>query len=439
MSAPRLDPNLWTPARAMAFARGLYNVAASDGVSNDERALLARFLEATGAPTQLDALVSAPLDFAEARRELDSHWLRRLMVRACRQLAELDGGLTEGERDALRAMALGLDVGERLALTPTDREVGTPEDLVPWLAAQPVDWVSWDDEAQRGTFWAFPAGDAPLAFGAKLMVARGQALVVGRDATAFDVLSDGVHEAMPHTLPQLAASAGWLRGPVRTRMVFVSLGPSELLRWGSVDPIAIRGAGPAAGEVPLRAFGRFSVRIADAGRAYARFCRTGPLSTEDFEIRVRRMAAGRFGEALKEFALAERWGADRVLRESSTVVDRVRPALERAFAEAGLVVRRFEMESLTGPLELELRTTGGGRVLNSGAFANPTHGASAAAAAPDAALSCHRCLNAVPANGRFCAHCGAPQRKACGTCGDDMSIRAKFCPQCGSAQTGGGA
>ncbi len=119
------------------------------------------------------------------------------------------------------------------------------------------------------------------------------------------------------------------------------------------------------------------------------------------------------------------------------MVDRARPAIERAFTEAGLLIRRFEMESLTGPLALELRTTGGGRLLNSGSFANPTHGQSAAAT-PEAVLSCHRCLNAVPPNARFCAQCGAPQRKACASCGTDVSVRAKFCPQCGSAQAGTG-
>ncbi len=438
MSAPALfDPQLWTPPRALAFARGLYHVAASDGITADERALLGHFLEAAGAPADVDAVIATPFDFAEARRELDSHWIRRLMVRACRVLAEIDGGPTDEERDALRAMALGLGVGERLALAPAERILARPAEIVPWIANQPVDWVSWDDEAQAATFWSFPAGTAPLAYGAKLMVARGQALAVFREPSSFDLLRDGVHEATPEALPVLAESAGWQAGPVAARLTFISLGPTEMLRWGSVDPINVPGATPGAEPVPLRAFGRFSVRIGDASRAFQRFCRTGFLPTDEFETRVRRMAAGRFGEALRELAQSEGWSAERLLQESGSVIDRARPTIERAFSEAGLLVRRFEMESLTGPLALELRTTGGSRVLSGGGFANQTHGQSGAVT-PEAALSCHRCLNALPPNARFCAQCGAPQRKACATCGTDVSVRAKFCPQCGSAQAGTG-
>jgi membrane protease subunit (stomatin/prohibitin family) len=431
---PEFDALLWTPTRSLAFVRGLFLVAACDGVAPEERRALVSLLSATRAPSDFEALAAMPFDFAEARRALDSHWLRRLLVRASRVMTELDGGLSDAERDALRAMALGLGVGERLALAPADAMDRTAEAFVAWLATRPLDWVSWDDEDQRATFWPFPAGRVPLSAGAKLMVSRGQALVVQGPDASLDVLSDGVHEATPETLPRLAAATGWSAGPVSAGLTFVNLGATDMLRWGSVEPILVplRSGGPA--DVPLRAFGRFSVRIADAARVWGRFCRNGIPSTDDFETRVRRMAAGRFGEALRGLAEGERLGADVLLRDSSLVIDRARPAIERAFVEAGLAVRRFELESLTGPLELELRTTGGGRLMNSGSFANPTHG-NAAAATPEAVLSCHRCLNAVPPNARFCAQCGAPQRKACGTCGSDVSVRARFCPQCGTAQT----
>lgn len=434
---PEFDALLWTPTRALAFLRGLFMVAACDGVAPEERRALVTLLSATRAPADFEALATMPFDFAEARRALDSHWIRRLLVRASRLMAELDGGITDAERDALRAMALGLGVGERLALAPADPTAPadrTAEAFVAWLNGQPVDWVSWDDEDQRATFWPFPGGRVPLVHGAKLMVSRGQALVVQAPNGAIDVLADGVYDATPETLPQVADALGWTGGAVTPAMTFVNLGATDMLRWGSVEPIHVPLRAGLAADVPLRAFGRFSIRIADAGRVWGRFCRNGIPTTDDFETRIRRMAAGRFGEALRGLAEGENKGADVLLRDSGLVIDRARPAIERAFQEAGLAVRRFELESLTGPLELELRTTGGGRLMNSGSFANPTHG-SAAAATPEAVLSCHRCLNAVPPNARFCAQCGAPQRKACGTCGTDVAVRARFCPQCGSAQT----
>jgi len=434
---PEFDDRLWTPVRAVTFLRGLYTVATCDGVSPEGHRILVALRTALRAPTTVEALATMSFDITEARRALDSQWSRRLLVRASRLMAELDGGVTDGERDALRAMALGLGVGERLALTPVDSTAPvdrTAEAFVAWLLGQPLDWVSWDDEEQRATFWPFPGGRAPLVAGAKLMVLRGQALVVQARSGAIDVVSEGVHEATPEILPRLSEAEAWAAGPVSAALTFINVGATDMLRWGSVEPILVplRSGEPA--DVPLRAFGRFSIRITDPGRVWGRFCRNGVPSTEEFEARVRRIAAGRFGEALRGLAEGENKGADVLLRDSVLMIDRVRPTIERAFHEMGLTVRRFELESLTGPLELELRTTGGSRLMNNGSFSNLTQEVTAAAK-PDALHSCHRCLITTPPNARFCSGCGAPQRKACGTCGTEVAVRGRFCPQCGSAQT----
>ncbi len=433
------DPTLWTPARATAFARGLWHVAASDGIADPERELLTRFLAATGAPTDLTALLASPFDFSEARRELDSQWIRRLLIQASRGLAELDGGISDEERDALRALGLGLGVGERLALQAPSFAPVTPETLMAWLATRPVDWISWDDEAQRAIFWRFPSGHARLADRAKVMVNRGQALVIHHGGTLHDVLHDGIYELSPETAPGLSAATGWQGGPVDAELTFVSMSQSETLRWGSVDPTSVPASPGSSDEVPLRAFGRFVFRIADATKAFTRFCRTGLLPSDEVEARVRRMAAGRFGEGLRAMATGG-VGADRLLNDPAFVLERTRPVIDKAFAEAGLQIRRFELESITGPLELEIRTTHGGRGIGSFGVPAPSaglgQGGSSTPSGSDAAVTCYKCLSAAPINARFCPNCGAAQRQKCAGCGHEAALRARFCPQCGLPQPG---
>ncbi|MEZ4475402.1 MAG: hypothetical protein R3F60_32325 [bacterium] len=49
------------------------------------------FLRQVGLATTVEALASQPFDYAEASAALDSTWLRRTLIQACRRLAALDG------------------------------------------------------------------------------------------------------------------------------------------------------------------------------------------------------------------------------------------------------------------------------------------------------------------------------------------------------------
>ncbi len=429
----------WSGERAQVFARGLYHVAACDGLHPRERLALEAFLEQVGLPGGVDALAEQPFDYVEAARVLDSAWLRRVFIDACRVMAQMDGAVTGPERDALRAMGAALGVGERHALASFEPQQLEPEDLLAWVAAQQVDLVSWDDDAQSGYFWPFPHPQHPLRHGGAVQVLPGQALVVRAGGAITDVLLPGDHEVKPETLPGLARAVGWAGGPVEAGLLFVKLGPTKLLRWGTSQAVTLQV--PGMGAVPVRAYGRFSLRLAEARPLVERFARAAVPEPEDVEARLRRLVEGRFAEGLSNLTFSSRDHLVEALNDLDVLRDSLVSHLKETLGRAGLGVRKFVIENLTGPLELGLRPiskrtqslTEIGRALNLTSTSLPD-----VASEPPAQLlaACVDCLAPTPIGARFCATCGAAQRRSCPACGHEVPHRARFCSDCGHQLTG---
>ena len=102
--------------RATVFARGLYYIASCDGIHQRERDALSHLIQEFGLNLTVDELSEPAFDYTRAAFELDSMWLRRTFIQACRIMVQMDGKISTDERDALRAMASALGIGEDFAL-----------------------------------------------------------------------------------------------------------------------------------------------------------------------------------------------------------------------------------------------------------------------------------------------------------------------------------
>jgi membrane protease subunit (stomatin/prohibitin family) len=404
-----MDPTTWTPRRALTFARGLYHVASSDGLRPAEADAIRAFCARVGLSARLEDLAAEPFDFAEAAEALDSPWLRRVFIDACRLLARVDGGVGEVERDALRAAAAALGLGEAAALGALPAGATSPGALATWIAAQPVDLIAWDDEARPAVFWDFPHPGHPLAEGGAVRVAPAQALVVHLDGEITDVVGPGERRLTREALPGLAARGDWRDGTVRARLTFVTTTTLPPWRWGSTEAIPVRVAGRT---VDARAFGRYALRIVDPAAAFTRFARQGAPDVEDFRVRTRRMIAGRFAAALTALD-------DAPLSDPAALGERVAPALSAPLRDAGLELRRFLVESVTLPAG-----DVAGTPVPRPALDSRTN--------PGLLTPCGTCLTPTPAAARFCPKCGAPRARACGACAVPLPPAARFCPGCGT-------
>jgi tellurite resistance protein len=120
--------------QAQAIARGLYAVAAVDGIHEREAALIADFYGATTesemrSVTSLAELARlGPLAPADLATALPGDELRQLFVKAALLLAYVDGKVTPAERAQIAAYAKALAV-------PADRQAALEESVRDHLLA----------------------------------------------------------------------------------------------------------------------------------------------------------------------------------------------------------------------------------------------------------------------------------------------------------------
>jgi membrane protease subunit (stomatin/prohibitin family) len=215
---------------------------------------------------------------------------------------------------------------------------------------------------------------------------------------------------------------------VEADLIYLRTGPTPRLRWGTATAISVAIAGH--GVVPIRAFGRFTTRFRDPAEICKRFLRQGIPSDDDVEQRLRRIVAGRFAQALSglpEMRLE-------LLNDLDTLCARVREQMDGPLRASGLHLSRFDIENLTGPLELGLRPMSK-RTQNLSKIARQVVQTRPSGLAPtEELIACHSCGLHIPAMARFCSGCGAPNRKTCAKCGTALPIAARFCSGCGAPQ-----
>ncbi len=116
--------------QAQAIARGLYTLAAVDGVHEREAALIANFYGTTagGEAHPMTSLAEierlGPLSPAELAAALAGDDLRQLFVKAALLLAYIDGTVTASERAQIAAYsaALGVSADRQAALEESVRD-----------------------------------------------------------------------------------------------------------------------------------------------------------------------------------------------------------------------------------------------------------------------------------------------------------------------------
>ena len=116
--------------QAQAIARGLFTVAAVDGVHEREAALIANFYGGTadGDVNPVTSLAElgrlGPLGPADLASALPGEELRQLFVKAALLLAYVDGKVTAAERAQIEAYgdALGVPVERQAALEESVRD-----------------------------------------------------------------------------------------------------------------------------------------------------------------------------------------------------------------------------------------------------------------------------------------------------------------------------
>ena len=220
-----------------------------------------------------------------------------------------------------------------------------PTSVLPYLEI--IEWVEHRPDLMM---WKIPDGDKEIKNGAKLIVRESQVAMLLNEGKIADVFQAGTHTLNTQNIPVLSRLKGWKYGfesPFKADVYFFSVKQFMNLRWGTPSPVMMRD--PQFGQVRVRAFGTYNVRIRDFSRFFTEYAGTFPqLTSAEFEQQLRNFIAPRFGEAL---ALSSISVLD-VAGNLSALNSRIQPLIQPYFDDLGVEITQFTISGTSLPDEV---------------------------------------------------------------------------------------
>ncbi len=346
--------------------------------------------------------------------------------------------------------------------------------------SQFIEVIEWLDESKDTILYRFPVHGQEIKNGAQLIVRESQAAVFVFEGQAADVFGPGRYTIDGGNTPVLSKIGAWKYGfnsPMKSEVYFVNTKQFTDMKWGTSNPIMLRDAD--FGIVRLRAFGAYSLRVADPATFIKEVAGTnGHFDTEDIDGQLKRSIVTEFTDAVGEMKIP----ALDLAAQYKELGEAIRAKINEDFSSYGLEVTKFYVENVSLPPEVEeamdrrasmgalgdvnrytqfqaadamrdaAQNEGGGAGLGAGlgagfavgnqmanAFGGSQQQQGGGEAAPpqQQTVSCPTCGKSNQAGAKFCAECGGKMEVAkvpCVKCGAELREGAKFCSECGATQ-----
>lgn len=320
-----------------------------------------------------------------------------------------------------------------------------------FLKKQFIDVIQWTEDGDGILAYRYPMRDMEIQYGAQLTVRESQMALFVNEGKAADTFGPGLYKLETRTLPLLTNLMNWdklFQSPFKSDVYFFSTRTQTDQKWGTQQPITIRDKD--FGMVRLRGFGIYSYHLTQPLTFHQKVSGTRDVyAAADLEGQLRSTILARFADAFAQSGVPF---LDMAANQGM-LADKLKPVLAPAFADYGLMLDTFAVESLSLPDELQKKlderigmnmignlqqytqyeaaqsmpiaaaNEGGGAGLGAGLGAGMAMG-KAMADAVASGVGGGAAPNAAPAETRFCIACGKPIPRS-----------SKFCPECGGAQS----
>ena len=339
-----------------------------------------------------------------------------------------------------------------------------------------IEVIEWLDESKDTLLYRFPVAGQEIKNGAQLIVRESQAAVFVFEGQVGDVFEPGRYTIDGGNTPILSKLGAWKFGfnsPMKSEVYFVNTKQFTDMKWGTSNPIMLRD--DDFGIVRLRAFGAYSLRVADPGQFIREVAGTNAhFQTEDIDTQLKRAIVTEFSDALGELKIP----ALDLAAQYKELGEAIRAKINEDFKGYGLEVTKFYVENISLPPEVEAamdkrssmgalgdaqkymqfqaadalrdaaQNEGGGAGLGAGLGAGFAVGGQMANAfggnqpgggqgGQGATVACPGCGKQNAAGVKFCSDCGGKMEVAkvpCVKCGAELREGAKFCSECGTSQ-----
>ena len=198
--------------------------------------------------------------------------------------------------------------------------------------------------------WKYEDCDKEIQNGARLTVRESQTAMLLNEGQLADIFAPGLHTLSTENVPLLSRLKGWKYGfesPFKADVYFFNTLQFLNSKWGTPAPILMRD--PEFGQVRVRAFGSFDLRIADVSVFFKQYAGTYPqLTIFELQIQLRDFIAPKFGEVLAAQNIS-------VLDVAGNITDlskKIEPHLKPYFLQLGVELTQFIITSVTLPDEV---------------------------------------------------------------------------------------
>lgn len=210
-----------------------------------------------------------------------------------------------------------------------------------------VDIIEWTQNDNETMVYRFPRYRNEIKYGAKLTVREGQAAILVNEGKLADVFPPGIYELKTANLPILSTLQNWHHGfesPFKAEVYFFNTTDFLNLKWGTRQPVTV--ADTRFGMVRLRAFGSYTMRIADAAKFLKKLVGTdGNFEVGEVSDQLTNGIVTSFPEVLAKSRITMLELPARYSELAEEIKHRVTPE----FTAYGLQIGRIYVESISLP------------------------------------------------------------------------------------------
>jgi len=198
--------------------------------------------------------------------------------------------------------------------------------------------------------WKFHDENKEIKNGAKLTVRESQQVMLLNEGQLADVFSPGLHTLSTKNIPILSTIKGWKYGfesPFKVDVYFFNTHQFINNKWGTPAPILLHD--PQFGQIRVKAFGSFDIRIIDVAKFFRQYAGTfEQLTIFELQNQLRDFIAPKFGEVLAN----ENLTITDVAGNITQLGQKIEPYLKPYFLQFGIELTQFVITSVTLPEEV---------------------------------------------------------------------------------------